>query len=78
MRGMQSKPYAKEQSKEPVLLLSEIGKERKESMILRNERNLIPKLKQPENNNTSIWYLDNGASNHMTGQRGKFSDWKRV
>lgn len=63
---------------EPALLLSEYGEEGKESMILLNERNVIPELKHPENNNTSIWYLDNGASNHMTGQRGKFSDWKRV
>lgn len=61
---------------EPALLLSECGEQGNESMILLNERNVIPELKQPKNNrgNTSIWYLDNGASNHMTGQRGKFSD----
>ena len=61
---------------EPTLLLSECGEEGKGCMVLLNEESVIPEFKQPGNNckNTSIWYLDNGASNHMTGQRKKFSD----
>lgn len=40
-----------------------------------NEENVLPKL-NPENNiktNSNIWYLDNGASNHMTRCHEKFS-----
>ena len=46
-------------------------------MLLVNEDKVTPKLtkagqdKQVESN---LWYLDNGASNHMTGQRSKFRD----
>lgn len=59
---------------EPALLLVE-GEERKETVMLINEEKVTPKLneigrvKQTESN---LWYLDNGASNHMTGQRSKF------
>ena len=61
---------------EPALLLTECEGEN-EDMVLVNEERVAPKLsktgseKQVESN---MWYLDNGASNHMTGQRSKFKD----
>lgn len=44
--------------------------------MLINERDVVPKLnrnidKKVESN---VWYLDNGASNHMTGVRTKFKE----
>lgn len=61
---------------EPALLLNECeGK--KESTILVNEDKVTPKLNktgQDKQVELNLWYLDNGASNHMTGQRSKFRD----
>lgn len=53
---------------EPALLLTECGKE-KEYVVLLNEDNVVPDLKTNSEKRveSSIWYLDNGASNHMTG-----------
>lgn len=61
---------------EPALLLTEREGE-EEGVMLVNEDKVTPKLntagqdKQVESN---LWYLDNGASNNMTGQRSKFRD----
>lgn len=60
---------------EPTLLLSEYGEEKKENMILLNEGNAVLMI-NPDGEvkmETNVWYLDNGASNHMTSQRSKFS-----
>lgn len=46
-------------------------------MILLNEGGVHPKLNMTGNGKSgesSIWYLDNGPSNHMTGQRSKCKD----
>ncbi|GKB64705.1 zinc finger, CCHC-type containing protein, partial [Tanacetum coccineum] len=47
--------------------------------VFLNEKHLTPKLKNlnEESNTSKVWYLDNGASNHMTGDRDKFSDIDR-
>lgn len=61
---------------EPALLLAKIEKGERGLMLL-NESKVIPSLllgggeKYVESN---VWYLDNGASNHMTGYKSKFTE----
>lgn len=43
-------------------------------IIFLNEENLIPKKYESDKGEEGIWYLDNGASNHMTGVRSYFSE----
>lgn len=47
-----------------------------QDIVLLNEKKVIPKLFSTGENHqdSGIWYLDNGPSNHMTGQRSFFSD----
>lgn len=60
---------------EPTLLLTEC--ENEENIMLINEENVTPKLNKGDEGNanaSNLWYLDNGASNHMSGQRSKFKE----
>lgn len=59
---------------EHALLLSELD-ENKTEMVSLNEENIIPRLEVniKERKFSQLWYLDNGASNHMTGDKTKFS-----
>ena len=61
---------------EPTLLLAKC-QDIKDKMILLNEGGVHPKLDMKGNGksgDSSVWYLDNGVSNHMTSQRLKFKD----
>jgi hypothetical protein len=44
--------------------------------VFLNEKNVVPKLHLSEGGEPigKWWYLDNGASNHMTGNLQKFRD----
>lgn len=58
---------------ESALLLTERS-EPERKLVLLNERSVFPRLTTSGDSKmqSSIWYLDNGASNHMTGDRTKF------
>ncbi|KAL8098390.1 hypothetical protein AgCh_031228 [Apium graveolens] len=61
---------------EPALLLNEC-EEKEESIMLVNEEKVAPKLKKAADEkqvDSNLWYLDNGATNHMSGQHTKFKD----
>ncbi|XP_074328395.1 uncharacterized protein LOC141666305 [Apium graveolens] len=60
---------------EPTLLLAECHGV-KDEMFLLHEGGVSPKLNKAGfegQRDISVWYLDNGASNHMTGYRHKFT-----
>ncbi|XP_022032247.1 uncharacterized protein LOC110933325 [Helianthus annuus] len=42
--------------------------------VLLNEEKVYPKLYANSSHDNSIWYLDNGASNHMTGTLSHFTE----
>ncbi|KAL8112462.1 hypothetical protein AgCh_019968 [Apium graveolens] len=59
---------AQMQDDEPALLITE-------KMLLVDEGRVTPKLDKTVTNNqtaSNVWYLDNRASNHMSGQLSKF------
>lgn len=59
---------------EPALLLAEYSGTNEDLMLI-NEEKVVPKLKQNnEQVESNLWYLDNGANNHMTGQRSEFKE----
>ncbi|XP_074362521.1 uncharacterized protein LOC141702812 [Apium graveolens] len=61
---------------EPALLLAENEKAAANNVEI-DERGVQPKLLKMNDDEiweSKVWYLDNGASNHMSGQRSKFSN----
>ncbi|KAD5961432.1 hypothetical protein E3N88_12905 [Mikania micrantha] len=62
------------QDEEPTLLLSVQGEDQEEtSMVLLNEDKFFPNNYSGDNRR-DLWYLDNGASNHMTGHKEMFAE----
>lgn len=66
---------AKIEDDEPALLFTKCENQR-EGMMLLNEEGVVPRLNQENSDRaeSKLWYLDNGVSNHMTGQRSKFKE----
>lgn len=62
------------QEDEPALMMA-VCAQGKPEMVLLNENKVLPKryASDPKEHN-DIWYLDNGASNHMTGKRSHFAE----
>ncbi|XP_074347025.1 uncharacterized protein LOC141685846 [Apium graveolens] len=58
---------------EPTLLLSE-STEVEQGVFLMNEEGVVPNLNVENKDKSKLWYLDNDASNHMTGEREKFKE----
>nr|KAJ0225396.1 hypothetical protein LSAT_V11C100018330 [Lactuca sativa] len=61
---------------DPPVLLSAYNSEKVFHEVFLNEEKVTPKLRS-EGNETSkskVWYLDNGASNHMIGEEEKFRE----
>ncbi|KAD2394266.1 hypothetical protein E3N88_41243 [Mikania micrantha] len=59
---------------EPTLLLSVHGEDTP-TMVLLNEENVIPgRVSAACEGDHNVWYLDNGASNHMTGLKDVFAE----
>lgn len=66
---------AQTQDDEPILLFTEWG-EKEGNVVLLIEVSVVPNF-DPYSHTTmnfNLWYLDNGANNHMTGRRSKFKD----
>ncbi|XP_021980396.1 uncharacterized protein LOC110876534 [Helianthus annuus] len=62
-----------EQEEESTLLLSVCGEETS-SMVLLNEEKVNPSVYKESDVAVNTWYLDNGASNHMTGLKDLFAE----
>lgn len=64
---------------EPALLLAEYNKTIDKIMLI--EKNVAPRLVtdgKMKEEASNIWYLDNGARNHMTGDEEKFLELNKA
>ncbi|XP_074324334.1 uncharacterized protein LOC141661248 [Apium graveolens] len=61
---------------EPALLLTECEGKGENMMLLNKEKVTLKLVQDGEGKRieSNLWYLDNGANNHMTGERKKFRD----
>ncbi|KAD6453258.1 hypothetical protein E3N88_07963 [Mikania micrantha] len=63
----------KESDEEPTLLLTMAGEE-KGKVVSLNEQTVFLQHQDTAEKNKNMWYLDNGASNHMTGVQELFAE----
>lgn len=63
------------EDEEPTLLFTEC-REKEPNVVLLSEGGLVPSLNADgkRSADSNLWYLDNGASNHMTGSKSKFKE----
>lgn len=64
------------EDEEPSLLLEKLEKAEPQVLLL-DESDVKPRLisaNEGKHFESNLWYLDNGASNHMTGQKSKFNE----
>lgn len=54
---------------DPSLMLASFGADETLEEVFLNEEKVTPRLRSANEETTEscVWYLDNGASNHMTG-----------
>lgn len=57
---------------EPALLLAKCDQNETSDVRL-NEKQIAPSQMIKGHPESNIWYLDNGASSHITGSRSKFT-----
>ncbi|KAJ0703081.1 putative RNA-directed DNA polymerase [Helianthus annuus] len=67
---------SKENEEEPTLLLSVHGEE-KNTQVTLDEQKVFLQSDERDSSNQNMWYLDNGASNHMTGKMEFFAELNR-
>ncbi|KAD4585318.1 hypothetical protein E3N88_22919 [Mikania micrantha] len=72
--GPGRRPRDKSQEDDETTLLLSVCGEENATMVLLNEENVYPRKFSDGEPTTNTWYLDNGASNHMTGIKELFAE----
>ncbi|XP_047309535.1 uncharacterized protein LOC124912946 [Impatiens glandulifera] len=68
-------PFPEDEETNLEEFVQQPSKEEPEVLLLNEEKVMAILLSSGEEyNHTNVWYLDNGASNHMTGHREKFNE----
>lgn len=47
-------------------------------VVFLNEEKVMPNSLEPSKTENGMWYLDNGANNHMTGEKWYFLELNEV